>query len=107
MLQPAVETMSVDERAALQQQRLAELVARLKRLESPYWREKLAGVDAPELEALPFTTKSELRDAYPLGSLAVPAAETVRVHGSSGTRGKPTIVAYTAHDVDVFAEVNA
>ncbi len=107
MLQPAVETMSVDERAALQQQRLAELVARLKRLESPYWREKLAGVDAPELEALPFTTKSELRDAYPLGSLAVPAAETVRIHASSGTRGKPTIVAYTAHDVDVFAEVNA
>src|SRR5213078_1767608 len=51
--------------------------------------------------------KSELRESYPFGMLAEPLARCVRVHASSGTRGKPTIVAYTARDVEVFAEVNA
>ena len=55
----------------------------------------------------PFTVKAELRDAYPFGLLRVPLSETVRVHASSGTRGKPTIVAYTRGDIDVFAEVCA
>jgi phenylacetate-CoA ligase len=97
-----------ERRAELQRGRLSELVRRLRALDSPYWRGKLGGVD-PEtpLEELPFTHKSELRDAYPFGALAVPLEETVRVHASSGTRGKPTIVAYTARDVAVFAEVNA
>src|SRR5438876_968053 len=59
------------------------------------------------LDELPFTTKAHLRDAYPFGLLQTPLAETVRVHASSGTRGKPTIVAYTRHDIDVFADVCA
>jgi phenylacetate-CoA ligase len=102
-----VETMPADERAALQQERLAALVARLRACDSPYWREKLAGVESAELERLPFTVKAELRDQYPFGTLALPLADTVRVHASSGTRGKPTIVAYTAADLDVFADLNA
>ena len=99
--------MPVEERASLQRRRLAELLARLRGSPSPYWQEKLAGVDSDELEALPLTTKAELRTLYPLGALAVPVEQTVRVHASSGTGGKPTIVGYTAHDVGVFAEVNA
>jgi phenylacetate-CoA ligase len=107
VFQPSVETMSADERAALQQERLAALVARLKTCDSPYWRQKLDGVAGAELESLPFTEKGELRDHYPFGTLAVPLEETVRIHASSGTRGKPTIVAYTAADLDVFADLNA
>jgi phenylacetate-CoA ligase len=56
---------------------------------------------------LPFTTKGELRDTYPFGMAAADLADCVRIHASSGTRGKPTVVLYTARDVDVFAEVNA
>jgi phenylacetate-CoA ligase len=107
MFQPSVETMSADERATLQQERLVALVARLKASDSEYWRAKLAGVEGAELEVLPFTVKAELRDLYPFGALAVPLADTVRIHASSGTRGKPTIVAYTAGDLDVFADLNA
>jgi phenylacetate-CoA ligase len=59
------------------------------------------------LEALPLTAKAELGDEYPFGTLAAGLRDTVRIHGSSGTRGKPTIVAYTAADVRLFADVNA
>lgn len=83
---------------------LEQLVARLKASDSPWWQEKLAGAD---VGSLPFTTKEELRDAYPFGALAVPREQCVRIHASSGTRGKPTIVAYTANDIAVFAELNA
>jgi phenylacetate-CoA ligase len=68
----------------------------------------VAGVaDDAELAELPFTTKAELLDQYPYGLLAVPLEQTVRLHASSGTRHKPTIVAYTARDVEIFADVNA
>jgi phenylacetate-CoA ligase len=105
VFQPELETMPAGERRALQQQRLEALLARLKGLTSEYWREKIRGVDG--FDSLPFTTKSELRDAYPFGTLAVPLEQTVRVHASSGTRGKPLIVAYTAGDIELFADVNA
>jgi phenylacetate-CoA ligase len=113
VFQPDLETMPAPARAELQGARLEALVARLKALESPYWREKLAGVAVHDvrgiesLASLPFTVKAELRDQFPFGMLAVPLEETVRVHASSGTRGKPTIVAYTASDISVFAEINA
>jgi phenylacetate-CoA ligase len=108
ILQPELETMAVEERSALQRERLRELVARLRRSATPFWREQLAGVtEDAELEELQFTTKADLLSQYPFGSLAVPLEETVRVHASSGTRHKPTIVAYTARDVEIFAEVNA
>ena len=110
MFQPALEAMPVAERRALQDRRLTELMSRLRGAPSEYWREKLRGVDArslDEIAALPFTSKGELRDACPFGSLAEPLEATIRIHASSGTRGKPLVVAYTAGDVDVFAEVNA
>jgi phenylacetate-CoA ligase len=113
MLQPDVEAMAVAERERLQLERLRDLVVRLRSTDSPYWREKLAGVhpyrirEPADLALLPFTVKPELRDAFPFGMLAVPLTETVRVHASSGTRGKPTVVAYTAADIATFADVNA
>lgn len=107
IFQPEIETQPVGARAELQRRRLAAQLARLREA-TPWWRHRLAGVppDA-ELRSLPFTTKAELREVYPFGALAVPLAETVRVHASSGTRGKPTVVAYTAADVAVFADCNA
>lgn len=96
---------------ALQGERLARLLERLRSVESPYWRRKLEGVgpvrSLADLEGLPFTWKDEFRQTYPYGMLAVPLTDIVRVHASSGTSGKPTVVGYTATDVEVFAEVNA
>jgi len=107
IFQPELETMPVQERAELQRARLAELVERLQRADG-YWREKLDDVlPGDDIERLPFTTKQELLDQYPYGLLALPLEQTVRIHASSGTRHKPTIVAYTARDVEVFADVNA
>jgi phenylacetate-CoA ligase len=60
-----------------------------------------------DLRRLPFTRKSDLRDHYPFGLFAVPRHEVVRIHGSSGTTGKPTVVGYTRADLDLFAELNA
>ncbi|MBN2964546.1 phenylacetate--CoA ligase [Sulfurospirillum sp. T05] len=58
-----------------------------------------------DLERLPFTKKQDLRDNYPFGLFAVPMEQIVRIHSSSGTTGKPTVVGYTEHDMDVWAEV--
>ena len=60
-----------------------------------------------DLGTLPFTEKADLREHYPFGLLAVPREQLVRIHASSGTGGKPTIVGYTAGDLDVWAEVMA
>jgi len=60
-----------------------------------------------DLAAVPFTTKGELRAEYPLGLMAVPEEEVVRIHSSSGTTGMPIIVPYTARDVDIWAEMMA
>ena len=60
-----------------------------------------------DLARFPFTTKQDLRDAYPFGRLAVPREELARVHASSGTTGRATVVGYTSHDVDVWADVCA
>jgi phenylacetate-CoA ligase len=107
IFQPELETMPVEERGGAQRRRLSALIARLKDVEG-YWRDKLADVSPEdELDDLPFTTKQELLDGYPYEMLAVPLEQTVRIHASSGTRHKPTIVAYTARDIEVFADVNA
>jgi phenylacetate-CoA ligase len=107
IFQPELETMPVEQRAELQRARLGDLVQRLKRVEG-YWAEKLADViPGDDLERFPFTTKQELLESYPYGLLAVPLEETVRIHASSGTRHKPTIVAYTRGDIELFADVNA
>ena len=79
-------------------------------------RERLreAGVTSPEdvtslddLSRLPLTRKVDLRDHYPFGLFAVPREQVVRIHASSGTRGKPTVVGYTRNDLDVWSEVMA
>lgn len=80
---------------------------------SPFYHEKLnrAGIDPDaiktyaDLTKLPFTDKGELREAYPLGLMAVPEEEVVRIHSSSGTTGKPIIVPYTKNDVATWAEM--
>lgn len=60
-----------------------------------------------DISKLPFTTKNDLRDNYPFGLFAVPMSEIVRIHASSGTTGKPTVVGYTRHDVVTWSEVMA
>ena len=82
---------------------------------SPFYRAKLqqAGIDPADIKTVedlarvPFTNKSELREGYPLGLMAVPEEEVVRIHSSSGTTGKPIIVPYTRNDVRVWAELMA
>jgi phenylacetate-CoA ligase len=73
-----------------------------------------AGITGPDdlrsladLERIPFMTKDDLRDAYPFGLLAVPREQVLRVHASSGSHGKPTVVAYTRADVDTWTELMA
>ncbi len=113
MFQPDAEAAPTDVRRTEQDQRLRDLVRRLVGSSQPFWAERLAdvtpddvgGVD--DLDALPFTAKPDLRTTYPFGMLAVDRDATVRAHASSGTSGKPTIVAYTARDVEIFAEVVA
>ena len=111
MYQPELETMGREAKRKLQTERLIALVDRLQASDNPYWREKLPGVAAVEsiddITKLPFTVKSEMRDSYPYGMLAVPIEQCNRIHASSGTSGKPTVVAYTKTDLDVFSEVNA
>jgi phenylacetate-CoA ligase len=77
--------------------------AELERLQRERLRERF-GVDLESLPELPFATKSDLRDAYPFGLLRVPREECVRIHASSGTRGKATIVAYTRNDIELWAD---
>ena len=62
------------------------------------------GIERDELVQQPFTTKAQLRDAYPFGMLKVPLTECIRIHASSGTRGKATIVAYTQNDIALWAD---
>jgi phenylacetate-CoA ligase len=112
IFQPGLELMAPQDRRRVQDERLSSLVARLSNAGSSYWSRKLAGIDSGrvttnDMTTLPFTTKPELRDTYPFGMLATPLERTIRIHASSGTRGKPTVVAYTAADINVFAEVNA
>ncbi|MBV8480592.1 MAG: AMP-binding protein, partial [Actinobacteria bacterium] len=77
--------------------------AELERLQRDRLRDRF-GIELEALAEQRFTTKSDLRDAYPFGMLRVPRDECVRIHASSGTRGKATIVAYTANDVSLWAD---
>jgi phenylacetate-CoA ligase len=109
IFEPEHETMPPERLRALQSERLRDVVARVRE-RVPFYRERLAGVAVESLEdlpTLPFTRKTDLRDHYPFGLFAASMRDVVRVHASSGTTGKPTVVGYTAADVDVFACVNA
>ena len=109
-----IETASRDEIAALQLSRLkATLHSAYHNV--PHYKAKFdaAGVHPDDLHTLadlakfPFTTKADLRDNYPFGLFAVPREQVVRVHASSGTTGKPTVVGYTQGDIDRWADVVA
>jgi phenylacetate-coenzyme A ligase PaaK-like adenylate-forming protein len=108
------EAMSADERAELQSKRLGALVGRLGET-SQFYRRRLAeggvapaaGIGLDELPALPFTVKSDLWENYPWGMLTIPREQVVRVHASSGTGGRPTLVGYSRSDLAMWAQVNA
>jgi phenylacetate-CoA ligase len=109
------ETMSVDERTALQTERLRTMVDRLLAVDGGLQASRLraAGIDSgagltlADLARLPMVTKPDLWEAYPFGMLSVPIEECTTVHGSSGTSGRPTLVAYTQSDIDLWAHVVA
>lgn len=109
-----METMSRDQMNALQSERLKNTVTRVYH-NVPFYRKKMQelGVEpgdicnAEDIVKLPFTEKQDLRDNYPFGLFATDRSEVVRVHASSGTTGKPTVVAYTRRDVETFSEVVA
>ncbi len=109
-----METLSRAEMQELQSERLRKLVAYVHE-RVPFYQRQFAeaGItpadiqDIRDLTKLPFTRKSDLRDHYPFGLFAVPREEVIRVHASSGTTGKPTVVGYTRDDLQVWAEVCA
>ena len=109
-----IETASRDELTALQLERL-KWSLRHAYDHSPVYRRKFdeAGVHPDDLKTLadlsrfPFTTKGDLRDSYPFGMFAVPQDQISRIHASSGTTGKPTVVGYTAADIDTWANLVA
>lgn len=109
-----IETVSRDELLALQLERLKWSLDHAYR-NSPVYRAKFdaAGVHPGDLHSLadlarfPFTTKDDLRDNYPFGMFAVPQEQISRIHASSGTTGKPTVVGYTARDIDTWANLVA
>ena len=105
-----IEKASIDELRALQLKRLRATLAHAY-AHSPVYRAKFdaAGVHPDDVKSLqdlakfPFTTKADLRDSYPFGMFAVPKQHIVRIHASSGTTGKPTVVGYTQNDIDTWA----
>jgi phenylacetate-CoA ligase len=107
--QPEAETLPRPELEALQAARLRDLVARVAGV--PFYREAGIRPDTiralDDLRRLPFTTKADLRAHYPLGFLAVPREDVLRIHGSSGTTGRPTFVAYTRDDLALWADLCA
>ncbi|MDQ5941210.1 MAG: phenylacetate-CoA ligase, partial [Pseudomonadota bacterium] len=109
-----IEKASRDELVALQTERLKWSLKHAYD-NVPHYRQKFdaAGVHPDDLKTLadlakfPFTTKQDLRENYPYGMFAVPREEVVRVHASSGTTGKPTVVGYTQNDIDMWATLMA
>ena len=105
------ETLPREEIEKIQLERLKETVARVYEKVEPY-RKKMdeAGVKPEDIQSLadlrklPFVTKQDMRDNYPFGLFAVPKDKLVRIHASSGTTGKPTVVGYTQGDLDTWTE---
>ena len=105
------ECMSRDEMTNLQSARLVKLVDRVYH-SVEYYRKKMHALGLEpgdirgieDLDKLPFTTKDDLRDTYPFGMFAVPNSQITRIHASSGTTGKATVVGYTRRDIDIWSE---
>ncbi len=110
----AVETTDTESLQALQLERLRWSVGRAYERVEPYRAKCVShGVHPDALQSLadltrfPFTAKQDLREHYPFGLFAVPTQELVRIHASSGTTGKPTVVGYTQNDIDIWAALVA
>ena len=111
MYQPEIEGASRDYLHAIQSARLIRMVKHAYD-NVPFYKKKLNEMGlTPEdihsiedISKLPFTVKDDLRDHYPFGLFAVPQSEIIRIHASSGTTGKPTVVGYTEHDIQVWAD---
>ncbi|MBO4318011.1 MAG: phenylacetate--CoA ligase [Mailhella sp.] len=109
--QPELETMPLDGLRALQSERLAKQVKHVWE-NVPYYRKKMEETGLTpadirgleDLHKLPFLSKSDLRDAYPYGLLAVPLDQCVRIHSTSGTTGRRVIAFYTQHDLDLWSD---
>ena len=114
MIWNTVESASREAIEAIQLKRLQETARRVYAL-NPFYKEKFEerGItpedirSLEDLQRLPFTRKQDLRNHYPFGLFCVPMSEVVRIHSSSGTTGKPTVVGYNAHDMEVWNEVMA
>ncbi len=114
MFNPETESMPREQLRRLQFERLKQTVQRVYE-KVPFYRQKFqeTGLQPGDLKSLddlkllPFTVKQDLRDNYPFNLFAVPMSDVVRVHASSGTTGKPTVVGYTQNDIDVWAELIA
>jgi len=114
LFNPGIETLAIDKLRRLQSERLVSQVEYLFK-HVPFYRNNLemAGIrpgsiaSIEDIHLLPFTKKNDLRDNYPFGLLAVPQNEIARIHCSSGTTGKPTVVGYTKEDLEIFSEVVA
>ncbi|MBN1624723.1 MAG: phenylacetate--CoA ligase [Clostridia bacterium] len=111
---PKYECMGDEEKRILQGIRLAETVSHVYE-NVPFYKKKMDSIGIlpgdikciDNLKDLPFTYKTDLREHYPYGLFAVPMDDVVRIHASSGTTGKRTVVGYTREDIDVWAEVMA
>lgn len=112
--QPKFETMKHDELRELQLKRLKKTAAAVYD-NVPFYREKFKALgitlddikSVDDIKKLPTTQKTDLRDNYPFGLFAVPKKDIVRIHASSGTSGKPTVVGYTANDINTWADMMA
>lgn len=110
----AKECMSREDMRKLQGKRLHDAVERVYH-NTPFYRTKMQELDITpddittleDIVKLPFTTKQDLRDNYPYGLFATPMSEIIRLHASSGTTGKPTVVGYTRKDLSIWSEMIA
>jgi len=105
------------DRQQMQELQASALQAMIRRIYNhvPFYRNRLMALgiepgdirSVEQLKLLPFTTKTDLRDNYPFGLFTLPQSEVVRIHASSGTTGKPTVVGYSRADIELWAEVVA
>lgn len=109
-----IETADREKLKEIQNERFAQMIERIY-YNVPFYRKKLteAGIEPRDIKSidqlkdLPFTVKDDLRDNYPFGLFTVPQNQIVRLHASSGTTGKPTVVGYTKKDLQIWSEVVA
>lgn len=109
-----IETADREKLKEIQNERLVQLIERIY-YNVPFYRKKLQekGIEpgdirsVDQLKDLPFTTKADMRENYPFGLFTVPQSQVVRLHASSGTTGKPTVVGYTRNDIQIWSEVVA